>query len=205
MLALPRAFGATIGDTWAMDMPISPAGDADRDLDLHLADVVAAPRLEGRIASIIRRPAHDEREVVAEGVLDVAEGLVGDGWLTRGSKATPDGSADPESQLTLMSTRVLAAIEPDASRWPLAGDQILVDMDLSVENLPPGTRLVAGGAELEVAVRQHTGCAKFAARFGTDALRWISTPDGKALRMRGVYVKVVRGGTVRVGQSVRKI
>lgn len=190
----------TIGDTCAMDTPTSPA----RDLDHHTAGVMAAPPTEGRIVSIIRRPAHDEREVVDAGVLDVTAGLVGDGWLARGSRSTPDGSADPESQLTLMSTRVLAAIEPDASRWPLAGDQILVDMDLGVENLPPGTRLLAGGAELEVTVRPHTGCAKFAARFGTDALRWISAPDGKALRMRGVYVKVVRGGTVRVGQSVRK-
>ena len=188
-----------------MDTPTSPAPDLDRDLDRRTADVAAAPRTEGLIVSIVRRPARDEREVIEEGVLDVTEGLVGDGWRARGSTSTPDGSADLESQLTLMSTRVLAAIEPDATRWPLAGDQVLVDMDLGVDNLPPGTRLVAGEAELEVTTRPHTGCAKFAARFGIDALRWISTPEGKALRMRGVYVKVVRGGTVRVGQSVRKV
>jgi MOSC domain-containing protein YiiM len=142
---------------------------------------------------------------VTEGLLDVEEGLVGDDWRTRGSRSRPDGTADPDAQLTLMSTRVLAAIEPDPTRWPLAGDQLLVDLDLGVDNLPPGTRLRVGEAEVEVTPKPHTGCARFAARFGTDALRWISTPEGRDLRMRGVYVRVVRSGPVRVGDVVRKL
>jgi MOSC domain-containing protein YiiM len=132
------------------------------------------------------------------------EGVVGDSWLSRGSSSRPDGSANPEAQVTIMSVRVLAAIEPDRARWALAGDQLLVDADLSVANLPPGTRLAVGEALLEVSEEPHTGCAKFSARFGSDALRWINSPLGRDLRMRGVNLRVIRGGTVRVGDELRK-
>lgn len=177
---------------------------AARDLDQSLPDVKAAPRDAGPVASIVIRPADDLREVVDAGVLSVEDGLVGDAWRARGSRSMPDGAANPEAQLTLMSTRVLAAIEPDRSRWPLAGDQLLVDLDLSEENLPAGTRLTVGEAELEVTPLPHTGCAKFSARFGSDALRWINTPTGRSMRMRGMYVRVLRGGPIRVGDVVRK-
>ncbi len=130
--------------------------------------------------------------------------MVGDDWMARGSSSRPTARANPDAQLALMSTRVLAAIEPDPARWPLAGDQVCLDLDLSEENLPAGTRLLIGEAEVEVTALPHTGCAKFAARFGHDALRWISTHDGRALRMRGMYVRVVRSGTVRTGDVVRK-
>lgn len=175
-----------------------------RDLDVFLEDVKTAPRDAGPLVSIVRRPDTDLREVAEEAVLSIDDGLVGDGWRARGSRHTPDGSADTDAQLTLMSTRVLSAICPERARWPLAGDQLLVDLDLSEENLPPGTRLTVGEAELEVTALPHTGCAKFSARFGSDALRWINTPTGRGLRMRGMYVKVVRGGTIRVGETVRK-
>jgi hypothetical protein len=130
---------------------------------------------------------------------------VGDDWQARGSWETTGRPANLDAQLTLMSTRVLAAMEPDPGRWPIAGDQVYVDLDLSEANLPAGTRLLVGDAEVEVTPLPHTGCAKFAARFGHDALRWISTPEGRALRMRGMYVKVVRSGTVRVGDAVRRL
>jgi MOSC domain-containing protein YiiM len=176
----------------------------DRDLDRHLDHVRAAPRDGGAVALIVRRPAVDEREAVAEAVLDVADGLVGDGWLARGSRSPPAVSADPQAQVTIMSTRVLAAIEPDASRWPLAGDQLYLDMDLSVGNLPPGTRLAVGSAVVEVSETPHTGCSKFSARFGSDAQRWINSPAGRELRMRGLNARIVQGGVVRVGDTVRK-
>jgi MOSC domain-containing protein YiiM len=176
----------------------------DRDLDRHLDHVRAAPRDGGVVKLIVRRPAVDEREAVAEAVLDVADGLVGDGWLARGSRARPDGSADPEAQVTVMSTRVLAVIEPDPARWPLAGDQLYLDMDLSVGNLPPGTRLAVGDAILEVSETPHTGCSKFSARFGSDAQRWINSPTGRELRMRGLNARIVQGGVVRVGDVVRR-
>jgi MOSC domain-containing protein YiiM len=173
--------------------------------DPRLDDIRLAPRDRGRLESIIRRPASDEREVVPEAMLDRVVGLVGDDWIRRGSRSTADGSADPDAQLTLMSTRVLAAIEPDRSRWPLAGDQLLVDLDLSVENLPAGTRLAIGAAVIEVTAKPHTGCAKFSARFGSDALRWINGPTGRELRMRGLNARVVRGGRVRVGDEITKV
>jgi hypothetical protein len=182
----------------------SPAARTDRDFTAHTELVLASPRETALVELIVRRPDRDAREVVARARLDPVEGLVGDGWLARGSKATPDGSADPLSQLTIMNTRVLAAIEPDRSRWPLAGDQLYADLDLSVENLPPGTRLRIGDAHVEVTERPHTGCSKFATRFGLDALKWISTPTGRGARMRGMYVHVLEGGEVRVGDVIRK-
>lgn len=175
-----------------------------RDLDRRLDDVRAAPRDDGRLELIVRRPAVDEREVLDEATLDVERGLVGDTWLLRGSSRTPDGSANPDAQVTIMSTRVLAAIEPDRTRWPLAGDQLYVDLALGVEDLPAGARLVIGGAVVEVSETPHTGCAKFSARFGGDALRWINNPTGRELRMRGLNARVVQGGTVRVGDVVRR-
>jgi MOSC domain-containing protein YiiM len=159
----------------------------------------------GRLELIVRRPAVDEREVLAEAVLDEAEGLVGDGWARRGSRSTPDGSADPEAQLTVISTRVLEAIEPDRQRWPLAGDQLYVDFDLSLETLPAGSRLAIGSAIIEVSEMPHTGCAKFSARFGSDSLRWINSPIGRAHRMRGLNARIVKGGTVRTGDTVRRV
>jgi len=176
----------------------------NRDFDQHLEAIRAAPRDTGRVELIVRRPALDEREVVHEGVVDAEHGLVGDDWQARGNRHTPDGSADPDAQLTLMSTRVLTVIEPDAARWPLAGDQIYVDLDLSEANLPVGTRLVIGSAVVEVTAKPHTGCAKFSERFGSDVTRWINNPVGRSLRLRGMNVRVVEAGTVRAGDAVRK-
>jgi MOSC domain-containing protein YiiM len=194
----------SMGDTAPMDIETSPQPDPGRDLDRHLADVRNAPADGGSVALIVIRPERDEREAVAEAVLDPAIGVVGDNWVARGSRSMPGGVADPEAQVTIMSTRVLAAFEPDATRWPLAGDQIYVDADLSVDNLPAGTRIAIGGALLEISEKPHTGCVKFGARFGPDALRWINSPVGRELRMRGVNARVVRGGTVRVGDTLRR-
>jgi hypothetical protein len=177
---------------------------SDRDFTAHTEAVLASPPDSAPIELIVCRPDRDRRDVLDEARLDPVEGLVGDGWLARGSRSTPDGSADPLSQLTIMNTRVLAAIEPDRSRWPLAGDQVYADLDLSADNLPAGARLRVGEALVEVTERPHTGCAKFASRFGLDALRWISNPAGRAARMRGMYVRVVEGGAVRVGDLIRK-
>ena len=134
--------------------------------------------------------------------LDVVEGLVGDAWRARGSRHRPDGSADPQAQVTVVSARAAAAFAGDVSRWPLAGDQIYADFDISVEHLPPGTRLAIGDAEVEVSETPHTGCAKFSTRFGMDALRFVSTPEGRKLRLRGMNARVTKTGTVRVGDPI---
>lgn len=177
----------------------------DRDLDRFTDDVRAAPRDVGTVVLIVRRPSADVREILAEAELDPALGLAGDDWIRRRSRNTPDGSADPEDQLTIMSTRVLAAIAPDRDRWPLAGDQLYVDFDLGEESLPAGARLAVGGAIVRVSEKPHTGCAKFSERFGSDALRWINGPVGRGLRMRGLNARIEQAGTVRVGDTIRRI
>jgi hypothetical protein len=169
--------------------------------DDRLDDVRAAPADDGTLELIVRRPASGERELLDWADLDVDGGLVGDRWAVRDVDRTPAWLA---AQLTVMSVRALAAIEPDRSRWPLAGDQLYVDMDLSEENLPSGTRLAVGSALIEVSETPHTGCAKFSARFGSDALRWINAPDGRAARLRGLNARIVRSGTVRVGDRAAK-
>jgi MOSC domain-containing protein YiiM len=169
--------------------------------DAPLDHVRAAPADTGRLELIVRRPASGEREALDEGQLDLTQGLVGDGWAARIPELTP---VYMDAQLTVISTRVLAAIEPDHDRWPLAGDQLYVDFDLSVENLPAGSHLAVGSAVIEVSETPHTGCAKFKARFGGDALRWINSTTGRAHRMRGLNARIVQAGTVRVGDVVRK-
>ncbi len=165
----------------------------------------SAPSDVGTVRLIVRRPAVDEREVLEEAVLDVDEGMAGDTWRVRGSSSTSDGSANSEAQVTLMNARAAARIAGDTERWPLAGDQLYVDFDLSVENLPPGTRVAIGTAEIEVSEKPHTGCAKFSGRFGTDALRLVSSPEGRALRLRGMNAKVTKGGIVRVGDTIAAV
>jgi len=164
-----------------------------------------SPRDRAPIELIVRRPAHDERDVLEEAVLDSALGLVGDDWIRRGSSSTPDGSADPESQLTIMNTRVLAAFAPDRAMWPLAGDQLYADLDISLESMPAGTRLAIGDAEVVVTAKLHTGCSLFMRRYGAASLAWISSPAGTELRMRGVYVRILRGATIRVGDVIHRI
>lgn len=174
-------------------------------LEAGLDEIRQSPADEGVVELIVRRPAVDEREVLDEGVLDVLEGLVGDNWRRRGSSSTADGQADPGAQVTVMNARVAALLAGARERWPLAGDQLYVDLDLAVENLPAGTRLAVGDAVLEVTAVPHTGCAKFTARFGPDAIRFVNGAAGRPLRLRGLNARVVASGTVRRGDAIRKL
>lgn len=179
---------------------------ADTDaLEAGLDEILRSPASDGIVELIVRRPAVEEREVLEEGFLDVDEGLVGDCWRARGSSSTEDGLAHPERQLTLMNARVIALLAGDRERWPLAGDQLYVDLDLRPENLPPGTRLEVGSAVLEVTDQLHTGCAKFTERFGSAAIRFVNSREGRGLRLRGMYARVVEPGTVRPGDAIRKL
>ena len=174
-------------------------------LEGGLDHVRRAPADHGTLELIVRRPAVDAREQLDEGTLDLTAGLVGDTWSSRPSKSTPDGSPDPVAQLTVMNVRAAALVAVKPERRELAGDQLFVDLDLSLDNLPPGTRLSLGSAVIEVSAKPHTGCAKFQARFGNDALRLVNSPDGRALRLRGLNARVVTPGTVRRGDTVRKL
>jgi MOSC domain-containing protein YiiM len=168
----------------------------------HIRD---APVDGGTVELIVRRPAVDEREVMTEARLDIRGGLEGDTWRVRGSSRTSDGGPDPEAQLTLVNARVAAAIAGERERWPLAGDQLFVDLDLSLANLPPGSRVQIGSAVIEFSASPHTGCAKFSARYGVDALKFVNSPTGRDLRLRGANCRVVVAGTVRPGDAIRKL
>jgi MOSC domain-containing protein YiiM len=168
------------------------------ELAAGLDEILRSPATGGTLELIVRRPAVDEREVLDEGVLDPAAGLVGDRWHLR---ETPN----PDTQLTLMNARTIDLIAGSRELWPLAGDQLFVDLDLSFENLPAGTRLAVGDAVVEVTPEPHTGCAKFSARFGTAAITFVNKPPGRELRLRGVNTRVVTPGTVRVGDAVTKL
>lgn len=176
------------------------------ELEAGLAMVRQSPAAAGTVEMIVRRPAEDEREVLEEGRLTTDDGLVGDHWRARGSRSTPDGSANPECQLTLINARLVDLLAGgDREAWPLAGDQLYVDLDLSMDNLPAGTRLAIGTAIIEATEPPHTGCAKFSARYGSPALRFVNSPEGRALRLRGLNARVVEPGAVRPGDAVRRL
>ena len=167
--------------------------------------ILASPKDDGRVDLIVRRPAVDERETVAEAALDTVEGLVGDCWRARGSSSTSDGSANPKAQLTLMNARVAALVAVDPERIPLAGDQFFVDFDLTAANVPPGTRLALGSAVIEVSDEPHMGCRKFFDRFGNDAHRFVNSKEDRSLNLRGINAFVVTSGTVRTGDAISKV
>jgi hypothetical protein len=175
------------------------------ELEAGLDDIRRSPKDEGALELIVRRPSVGERESLAEGELDVAQGLVGDTWSTRGSRRSKDGQAHPEMQINIMNARVIALVAQARERWHLAGDQLFVDLDLSTENLPPGTRLAVGSAVIEVTPEPHTGCEKFLTRFGVDAMKFVNSPLGRQLNLRGINAKVVQPGVIRVRDVAKKI
>lgn len=175
------------------------------ELEQGLETILASPRDNGVLELIVRRPAVNDREALAEGRLDIREGLVGDNWSSRGSRHMPDGAADPEMQLNIMNSRVAALVADTPERRELAGDQLFLDLDLSGENLPPGTQLAIGEAVVEVTEPPHTGCKKFAQRFGNDAIVFVNSGRGKALNFRGINAKVIQPGDIRVGDTARKL
>ena len=193
--------------------PLGPAGhntsvrqtEELTRLEAELDWIRGAPADDGTVELLVRRPAEDQREVLEEAWLDLRNGLEGDTWRARGSSRKPDGGPNLEAQLTLMNARSAAAVAGDRDRWALAGDQLFVDLDLSVANLPAGSRVQLGSAVIEFSEAPHTGCAKFSARFGNDALRFVNSPAGRELRLRGANCRVVVAGRVRPGDRIRKL
>ncbi|HEY6120449.1 MAG TPA: hypothetical protein VIV66_10840 [Pyrinomonadaceae bacterium] len=175
------------------------------ELESALDDIRQAPKDGGVLEMICRRPQIETREVLEEAELDTTFGLVGDNWKTRGSSSTADRSAHPEMQLNIMNSRVIALVAQTKERWALAGDQLFLDLDLSDENLPAGTWLELGSAIIEVTPLPHTGCKKFVARFGVDAMKFVNSPVGRQLCLRGINAKVIQSGVIRVGDIARKV
>ena len=179
----------------------APTHLSAEDLDAGRDHVLASPSHAGTVDMIVARPAVGERVVLDEAELVVGEGLRGDNYVVRGSRG---GAAHPDAQLNLMNSRSIDLVaNGDRERWPLAGDQFFFDLDLTEENLPTGTRLSIGTAVIEVSAKPHTGCAKFAARFGQDAARWVNAKDGT--RLRGINAMVVQAGVVRSGDRIAKL
>lgn len=164
-----------------------------------------SPKGEGVLDLIVRRQAINEREVLEQAQLDLIQGLVGDTWIRRRSTSTPDGSPNIEMQITVMNSRVASLVAQEKDRWQLAGDQLYLDMDLSAENMPAGARLAVGSAVIEVTAPPHLGCRKFVARFGVEAMKFVNSPVGKDLRLRGIHARVVQPGTIRTGDVARKV
>ena len=163
-----------------------------------MGDRPAPPRDRGTLRLVCRRVEPGVHETPAEAQLSVEAGLVGDRW---------DAARDPDrdTQITLMNATVAELVA--AGRQPLheAGDNLLVDFDISYDNLPPGTRLRIGQTVLEMTEAPHTGCSKFSERFGQDALRWVNWRHWRERRLRGVNARVIEGGTIRVGDEVARI
>ena len=170
-----------------------------------LDSILASPRREGRVEAITACPSTNVRNSMEEARLSPEGGLEGDRWQKTCWRKLPDGRSDPKVQLTLINSRLLSLIAGSRDRWSLSGDNLAVDMNLTEENLPVGTRFRIGEALVEVSELPHTGCKKFASRFGADALKFISKPDSKGLRLRGCYVFVVEAGQIRIGDPIRKL
>ena len=175
-------------------------------LDAGLDYIRDAPSAAGTVEMVVSRPETDERMVLDAGEFLVGNGLAGDNYVARGNSRTADGAADPEAQVTIMNSRAIDWITSGTKdMWRMAGDQLLVDFDISEQNLPAGTHLQIGSAVLEVSAKPHTGCNKFAARFGQPAALWVNSAAGKQLKLRGINARVIADGTVRPGDSVSKL
>jgi hypothetical protein len=177
----------------------------ESELESALPHIHDAPTNHGRVELIACRPRTGERAVLHEATLDLTEGLIGDNWKARGSSKTADGSAHPDLQLTVMNSRVTALVAREKNHWPLAGDQLFIDFDISAKNLPAGSRLGIGSAIIEITSYPHTGCKKFAERFGTDATKFVNSDHGKAMRFRGLNARVIQPGVVHLGDIVTKL
>jgi len=176
------------------------------ELENHLEHLRAAPQAAGTLEMVVRRPAVDERDILGEGRLEKVDGLVGDNWLERATSYAIAEGRHLDAQLNVMSARMVQFLAPTPAEQALAGDQLFVDLDISVTNLPTGTRLAIGDeAVIEVTHKPHNGCAKFTARFGHDAMTFVNSPVGKELRLRGFNARVVANGVVRPGDKVRKL
>jgi hypothetical protein len=173
------------------------------ETDTNLDEIRSAPPDDGSVELIVRRPTENEREVLDRARVNPSVGLVGDCWLAKlEAKGKP---VDPDTQLTLMNARAAALFAGARERWALAGDQLYVDLDLSYANLPPGTRLAVGDAVIEVTAVPHIGCGKFLRRFGVDAQKLANSTVGRELNLRGINARIVRPGTIRVGDRVAKL
>ncbi|RMF37986.1 MAG: MOSC domain-containing protein [Alphaproteobacteria bacterium] len=178
----------------------------DAEMTGLLAAIAGSPADHGVLRGITVRPDHGLRETPGSVAISLAGGVAGDHWAKGCWKSLPDGTPHPDVQICIMNARAIAFIagSEDPADWAPAGDNLFVDLDIGPENLPAGQRLAIGSAEIEITAEPHLGCRHFSARFGRPALRFVNSPQGRAMRLRGVYARVVRDGTVSVGDRITK-
>jgi len=175
------------------------------ELEADVPTIALSPADRGVLRGIVIRPVTDQRTSLARCELSPELGVHGDNWALGCWKSLPDGRPHPDVQVAIMNARAIALIAQDADRWPLAGDNLFADLDLSSENLPVGQRLAIGTAKLEITAEPHNGCRKFAARFGVDAHKFVNSDVGKRLHLRGIYARIVQRGFVSVGDVIQKL
>ena len=175
------------------------------ELEAALEHILASPADGGAVELLQIRPARGEREVLSSVRVTAAGGAEGDRWLASARKDENTGELWPDTQLTLMNSRMIEAIAGEKKNWPPAGDQLFVDLDLSTENLPAGQRLAIGSAIIQITAEPHLGCDQFIARYGIDACRYINSRRGRELRLRGVNAKIVQDGEISTGNVATKV
>jgi MOSC domain-containing protein YiiM len=182
-----------------------PTYQAAVQLAAGLPSILESPKDGGTVRLIVSRPKRGQRRLLSEAEVSSDEGVHGDHWAATTSHRLDDGRPDRRSQIALINSRCLELLAGGDERMSLAGDNLVVDLDLSFDNLPVGQRLQLGEAEIEITDRAHLGCRKFRDRYGPDALAFVNSDRGKFLRLRGVYARVVHGGLIHRGDTIRKV
>jgi len=175
-----------------------PWGDSSLHLSLEELErgleVLNPPRDAGELALIVSRGDDGHRSTPDRMVLSPERGVPGDVWWR-------DSPAKIDSQISIMRADI-ARLVANGQPLSLVGDNLLVDLDLSVSNLPQGSRLQVGTSFLEITPEPHNGCLKFRQRFGRFALRVTADRRFKDLRLRGIYAKVMEEGEIEVGDPI---
>lgn len=177
----------------------------ESEINLGLDHIQQSPTDNGLLRSIVIRPGSDLRVKLQECRLSPEGGTEGDQWAKGCWLTLPDGKPHPDVQIAIINARLIDLLAGSFERWELAGDNLYVDLDLRRDNLAPGQRLQIGECVLEITNEEHKGCDKFRDRFGMDAVRFVNSPLGKQLRLRGIYAKVIQAGIVRVGDTIQKL